>query len=398
MKRIALLAILTLATLSTSAHTPKCWCPIDASKATLVSEPENKMSHALSTLITDKGKVWVAYYCDKVNNVENPSYVTINLMLSRFDIRKWKSPKISHTRLVSPGETFDGYTQDMYAPYDPVLLKTESGIRCIFQGQEDGEADLMAFDIDPKSGTPGRKMSPCTLTFRDGEQTKTLPISTSGTQEYYKRLGIDDFTDFERPVLDKRFVEHDGWYYNILANWAMQRSIPIIVRTKNGIDYEVVFTCPEFTHGSTEGSIAIHDGRVYIVARTADYKKELHPKRGCYLGVYSLEGECLRKPYKITDDYSRPEMIVHDNKVYAMYNARPHYKVDDKTVYRSRVRISEVDARGDILFGWEYVAKNSMQYYSLCEYRGDVYLTFIEDRFRTAHRNKGNVAFVKTDL
>ena len=398
MKRIALFVILTLATLSASARTPKCLCPIDASKATLVSEPENKMSHALSTLITDKGEVWVAYYCDKVNNIENPSYVTINLMLSRFDIRKWKSPKISHTRLVSPGEAFDGYTQDMYAPYDPVLLKTESGIRCIFQGQEDGEADLMAFDIDPKSGTPGRKMFPCTLTFHDGEQTKTLPISTSGTQEYFKSLGIDDFTDFERPVLDKRFVEHDGWYYNILANWAMQRSIPIIVRTKNGIDYEVVFTCPEFTHGSTEGSIAIHDGRVYIVARTADYKKELRPKRGCYLGVYSFEGECLRKPYKITDDYSRPEMIVHDNKVYAMYNARPHYKVDDKTIYRSRVRISEVDARGDILFGWEFVAKNSMQYYSLCEYRGDVYLTFIEDRFQTAHRNKGNVAFVKTDL
>jgi hypothetical protein len=81
-----------------------------------------------------------------------------------------------------------------------------------------------------------------------------------------------------------------------------------------------------------------------------------------------------------------------------MYNVKPHYKVDSKTIYRSRVRISEVDQNGDIVFGWEFVAKNSMQYYSLCEYRGDVYLTFIEDRFDVAHRDKGNVAFVKTEL
>ena len=398
MKRFAITILLAFISLSASAQMPRASAPVDATKSVLVSEPDNKMTHAPATLITDKGEVWVAYYCDKVNNVENPSYTTINLMLSRFDIKRWQSPRIKHTRLVAPGEQFEGYKQDMFAPYDPVLFKTENGIRCIFQGQEDGEADLMAFDIDPKSGESLKKMTPCTLTFRDGEGTKTVPISTSGTQEYYNTLGIFDFTDFERPVLDKRFVEHEGWHYNILSNWAMKYSIPIIVRTKNGIDYEVVFTCPEFTEGSTEGSIAIHNGRIYIMARTADFKKDDRPRRGVYLGVYSLTGECLRKPYKISDDYSRPDILVFKDRLYAMYNIRPHYKVGKTTIYRSRNRISELDAEGEIISSWEFVAKNSMQYYNLQEYRGHLYLTFIEDRFDRAHRDKGNVAFVKTNL
>jgi hypothetical protein len=134
------------------------------------------------------------------------------------------------------------------------------------------------------------------------------------------------------------------------------------------------------------------------MARTADFKKSDRPRRGVYLGVYSLTGECLRKPYKISDDYSRPDILVFNNKVYAMYNVRPHYKVGGTTIYRSRNRISELDADGQILSSWEFVAKNSMQYYNLQEYKGHLYLTFIEDRFDCAHRDKGNIAFVKTDI
>ena len=167
----------------------------------------------------------------------------------------------------------------------------------------------------------------------------------------------------------------------------------MIVRTKDGINYEVAFVCPEFEYGCTEASMAIADEYLYIIGRSRS------PKRGSFLGCYSLSGECLREPYQIGDDGSRPEMIVHKGRIYAMYNILPLLK-DDKSedIYRSRVRVSELDRECNIVASYDYEAPYSMQYFCLDEYDGDVYLTFTEDRFRRADKQKGNIAFVKTNF
>ena len=82
-----------------------------------------------------------------------------------------------------------------------------------------------------------------------------------------------------------------------------------------------------------------------------------------------------------------------------MYNILPNFaREDGKEIYRSRVRISELDKECNELKSWEYTAPKSMQYFCLNEYEGEVYLTFTEDRFDRADKQKGNIAFVKTEI
>ena len=399
MKRIALLAIVVLVTLSASARTPQAVCPIDATKATLISDPNNQMTHYTTTHITDKGEMWIAYYRDLNNNVEDPSNLTIEMVLSRFDIKKWRSPKIKQSSLVKVGGNIGSFNQGNSAPYDPILFAANGKVLCIYQAFEDGCNLYIAFEIDPKTGTPVGEIERCTFTYTLNGEKVTVPFSAKTHREYYeKALGVTNFKGFEKPVLNKKFTKHGEWYYTALANWCCQGSIPVIVRTKDGINYEEVFRCTEFKYGASENEIAIHNNRLYIISRTARPEQKL--RIGTFMAVYTLNGECLRKPYQIGDVESRPEMVVFEDEVYALYNVKPYtinYETG-KSVNRSRVRLSKLDDHGSVVCAWEYASPYSMQYYSLDEYKGKLYLSFIEDRFGRVKARKGNLSFVELDL
>ena len=383
------LAVVALATACQSSSAPL----ISTEGATLISQAENKMSHCASTAILSDGEVWCAYYRDLVGNAEDPVNTTIEIVLSRFNINEWQSPEIAHTTLFKAGDKLGDFAQGNYAAYDPILFEVNDAMRCIVQAFEDGESCLAAFDIDRTSGTPLDKMMRCTLTYATDNGNKTVPLKASALRELYTQNGTSSFKNYERPLIDKQFVRHGEWYYNVLCNWYCVEARPMVVRTKDGINYEVAFVCPEFEYGCTEASMAIANDRIYLIGRSRS------PKRGSFLGCYSLSGECLTKPYHVGDDGSRPEMIVHKGKIYAMYNILPLLKDENgKEIYRSRVRLSKLNKEGKIVRSWDYEAPYSMQYFCLDEYNGEVYLTFTEDRFRRADKEKGNIAFVKVKL
>ena len=367
--------------------------PFDAKKATLVSDPENRMSHCASTYIFPDGEVWVAHYRDLEGNIEDPVNTSIEIVLSRFDIKEWQSPTIRHTQLFKAGAKLGDFQQGNYAAYDPVLFEVEGAMRCIIQAFKNGESCLAAFDIDRTSGTPTDRMMRCTLPYQTESGEVTVPLKASDLRDFYERQGVTEWSNYERPLIDKRFVRHGEWYYNVLCNWYCKSVPPTIVRTKDGVNYEVAFVCPGYGYGCTEGSIAIHENQLYLIGRSRS------PQRGSFLGCFSLEGKTIRTPYHIGDDGSRPEMMVRKGKVYAMYNILPnHIDESGREIYRSRVRLAELNKECNEVKRWEYTAKNSMQYFCLNEYEGEVYLTFTEDRFRRADKQKGNIAFVKTEL
>ncbi len=382
---IALLAFSACATRSVS--------PIDADKAVVVSDPNNLMSHCASTHIFPDGEIWVAHYRDCEGNIEDPVKLSIEIVLSRFDIKKWQSPEITHTRLFKAGERLGDFQQGQYAAYDPVLFEVGGTMRCIIQAFEDNESCLAAFDIDRKCGTPLDRMMRCSLTYSTENGAVTVPLKASALRDFYELQGVTEWTNYERPLIDKKFVRHGEWYYNVLCNWYCKRVPPTIIRTKDGVNYEVAFVCSGYDCGCTEGSIAIDDNRLYLIGRSRS------PHRGAYIGCFSLSGETLRAPYLIGDDGSRPEIIAHKGKIYAMYNILPNFVTENgKEIYRSRVRISELDNECNEVRHWDYSAPKSMQYFCLNEYEGEVYLTFTEDRFDRADKQKGNIAFVKTKL
>lgn len=399
MKRFILILAVSCFTLSAAAKAPQSGFPIDATKATLISDPNNQMTHYTSTHITDKGEIWIAYYRDLKNNVEDPNNLTIEMVLSRFDIKKWRSPKIKHSSLLTVGGNIGSFNQGNSAPYDPILFAANGKVLCIYQAWEDDNNIYIAFEIDPKTGTPVGEIERCTFTYTYNGEKITVPFSAKENIIYHQTaLGVTNLKGIDKPVLNKKYTKHGEWYYTALANWCCQGSIPVVVRTKDGIHYEEVFRCPEFKFGASENEIAIHNDRLYLISRTGRPEKKL--RAGTFLGVYSLTGECLRKPYQIGDVESRPEMIVFKDKVYALYNVKPNtinYETG-KGVNRSRVRFAELDDHGSVVRAWEYASPYSMQYYTLDEYKGKLYLSFIEDRFGRVKARKGNLSFVELDF
>jgi hypothetical protein len=131
----------------------------------VVSDPNNLMSHCASTHIFPDGEVWVTHYRDCEGNIEDPIKLSIEIVLSRFDIKEWQSPKIRHTHLFKAGERLGDFQQGEYAAYDPVLFEVDGTMRCIIQAFENDESCLAAFEIDRASGTPLDRMMRCTLTY-----------------------------------------------------------------------------------------------------------------------------------------------------------------------------------------------------------------------------------------
>lgn len=398
MKRIVIAVLMLLVVGSVSARKEGAGFPFYPEKATLISHPDNLMTHCATTIIRKNGDVFVGQIRDQKNNHEDPKNKTIEVAVSKFNIKRVATDKVTHTTLLKVGGQVGNFKQaDGVPPYDTFLFDAGDKVRCLFFGY--GECwQLMAVDMDPKSCEFDHEVKQTTLTYTVNGQKSTIPMTADAFRKFYEDIGVTDFKSFERPILDKKFTRYGEWWYSVIGNWCCRGSIPAVIRTKNGIDYEVLFVCPEYIWGASETALAIHNDKCYIIARTARPAEK--NKRGVYLGCYSLKsGECLRKPYKIGSVESRPDMLLYKGKVYAMYNTDPSFVNEKgKRVYRSRVRIAELDDMAQVVRAWEIASPKSIQYYCMNEYKGKAYLTFGEDRFLRAKSFKGSIAFTKLDL
>lgn len=398
MKRFVIAVLMLLVVGSVSARKEGAGFPFYPEKATLISHPDNLMTHYASTIIRKNGDVFVGQIRDQKNNHEDPKNKTIEVAISKFNIKRVATDKVTHTTVLKVGGQVGNFKQaDGVPPYDTFLFDAGDKVRCLFFGY--GSCwQLMAVDMDPKSCEFDHEVKQTTLTYTaEGEKT-TVPMTAEGFRKFYEDIGVTNFKAYERPIPDKKFTRIGEWYYSVIGNWCCRGSIPTVVRTKDAINFEVVFTCPEYVWGAAETSMAIHNDRCYIIARTAR-PSEKH-KRGTYIGCYSLnDGKCLRKPYRIGTVESRPDMLVYKDKVYTMYNVDPSFVNEKgKRVYRSRVRIAELDEKAQVVCAWEIGSPKSIQYYCMNEFKGKAYLTFGEDRFLRAKGYKGSIAFTKLDL
>ena len=378
--------------------------PIDPIAATMISDPANKMSHAPSTVITEDGTVYVIYYRNLYKGIETPENNTSEIILDKFPLKSWKNPKITRTHILSNGESVGDFTQNTMSPYDPQINMVNGRIVCTIRGYENDEYSLFASYVDTGSGTLENKAFRCTLSWKGQDGTTvTVPLTTSGLRQFYQSLGIDTEEAFSRekigkhnPYIDKRYVRRGDWYYTALGCWCFRHAVPAIIRTKDGINFEVAFTCPQYTLGAAEVTFEIADGSFYILARTARPEKG----RGTYLSRYSMDGECMYGPRRIGDVESLPSIFAHNGKVYAIRNIHPNYLLPNgKRVSRSRIRISEVAQDLQLLRSWEIASPNSLQYYNVAGHKGRLYMTFVESRDKKPGKDwKGNICFTELNL
>lgn len=399
MKRVIVVMMFLLAVGVVSARKGGASFPFDPKEAVLVSHPDNLMSHTTSTVIRKNGDVFVGHIRDQKRNHEDGKSSSIEVVISKFNLKNLKSPRVTYTTVMSVGGQLGDFKQsDRMPTYDPFLFDAGDKLRCLFYGYGEEGWTLLSVDIDPKTCELAKEVKYVTLTYDVNGTRNTVPVTAPGFRKLYEDIGVTDFKRYERAVPDKKFVRYGEWWYSVIGNWCCRGSIPAVVRTKDGINLELVFTCPEYVWGASETAMTIKDGRCYIIARTA--RPSDKSKRGVYMGCYSLnDGECLRKPYKIGSVESRPDMLLFKDKVYAMYNTDPSYiNEEGKRVYRSRIRLSEIMKDGSVLRAWEISSPYSIQYYCMNEHKGKAYLSFVEDRFLRANSYKGNIAFVPLDL
>ena len=143
---------------------------------------------------------------------------------------------------------------------------------------------------------------------------------------------------------------------------------------------------------------SIKDSEFYIQTHSI-YKTPSPHLVGTWIGKYSTDGKCLVKPWQISDITSRPALVVCDGHLYSAYNVKPNLIVDGKKIYRSHLRLSELNSNTQPIRSWDITSPISIQYPCLNTYNHQVYITFVEDRENSNPKDqKGSIAFTQTRL
>ena len=107
-----------------------------------------------------------------------------------------------------------------------------------------------------------------------------------------------------------------------------------------------------------------------------------------------MSGECLVKPYRIGEIESRPELFVHDGKLYDICNVAPNLETDDGQIYRSHIRMAELDSNAVSVRSWDITHPFGLHYYCVGEFGGKLYVSFTEDvKLRNPKQCKGDIGF-----
>lgn len=372
--------------------------PLVYSDSRMISEPDNLMSHCPAFTVTNNGKALVMYYRDNVQKVEDSKYTTIDMRLVSFPMRKWRDAELQRQHFLREGETVGDYTQQGRAPYDPCIFIAGNSAQALFGGIENGDVMYATRAYDLKRGEFGPSITRCTLSYDIEGGHKTVRLSNEGVKEFYQDSGYADaFDNFYQIVLSPSCVEYEGSYYLALSVWCCPQSRPVILKTKDFINYEVVMTCTEFVHGGAESSVSIYKDEIYVISRSTRPADKSHA--GCYIAKYSMDGTCLVKPWMIGNNESRPVLYDAGGKLFAIYNVLPDYYDNGKKVNRSHIRISEIDKNANSIRGWDLTMEDSFQYYELLRYKGKNYIVFVEDRQKVANGSrKGNIGFAELNI
>ena len=384
MKRLLLSTIVLLCACAKQADRP-----FDPAEARVVTENSDKMTHC-SAFLVDGGTIYFSYYHDPVQTLEIPTATTIVPVLAKADFPALTN--IERTEVIRAGQTVGDFTQDGWrAPYDPNILRIGDGILYYFVGCADSTVTYCVRRYDIPSGSFAPTVEPCTLSYKG----KKVVMNTRNLQQM--------FLDFDFPAvfnndmnMSAPFVEYKGEFYNTIGSAFLKRACPIVVKTSDGIDFEVVMLCTDFLYGNCESSLAILGDEFYVIHRNSGVERG---GRGCYIAKYSPDGKCLVPPQYLSEAQAKPVLAVHKGKLYAFYNANPFLQTDWGLVSRSRMRVARIGRDCSVLHSWDVTSPFGIHYPYVQTVNGDLWLSFSEDRKQLdVNQTRSNISLIKTDL
>lgn len=352
----------------------------------------DRMAHC--SVFKQIGKdVYIAYYHDTTQIFEHPQNPTIQPVLA-----KTKAPfdgPVERKGAVSSGETYGSFTQyAKRAPYDPNVLHIGDKLYYYFNGCVDGSVvySVRVYDLLTESFEP--EAHPCTISWHG----RTVDMSSANMMAIMSEMGFQT-RDVNDLTMSSRFIRYRGEYYNVFSSAFTDLSKPLVVKTADGLHFDLVFACAENPGGTCEAAIEIMDDELYIISRTYVAWDGLY---GMYIGKYSMkDGSCIVKPYRLTNQAAKGAIIARHGHIYAVFNVLPNVPLGDNVFSgRSRIRVARFDrncnqvdfADSHSAFGVHY------PYVDLID--GKVWMSYTEDRRRISphDHNRSNISMIQLKL
>lgn len=362
--------------------------PFDPLGALVINEDCDLMAHCSCFLPAREETVYFAYYRDSTQTLEAPGKTTITPILAKAE--GWRGDgfaSIRYQEVIHTGETVGDYTHSAdRAPYDPNLLRLGDTLMVYFVGCVDGTVTTCVRRYDLLTDRFADAVEVCTLTYGG----KTVPFDTKGVFGMYADLGFA--ATFNNDLLmSGAFVPYQGAWYCALGTAFLPRSCPVIVKTVDGVRFELVMICPEFLYGCAESSVAIWKDEFYVIMRNSGVERG---GRGCYVARYAADGRCLTPPVYLSEAQSKPAIALHKGRMYLFYNANPFLQTDWGLVSRSRMRISEIDRECRIRRSWDITDPYGIHYPYVKAWNGRLWMTFTEDRKQLdIAQTRSNISF-----
>lgn len=364
---------------------------IDPQEAIVITDmTQDKMAHcSIFKIIGDT--VYFAYYHDTVQVKEHPMFSSIVPVFA-----KAKFPldgNIERVEVIRCGETLGDFTQDMTrAPYDPNMLKVGNKLMYYFNGCMDGTVCYCVRPYNLETATFEDAVQKCTVSYNG----KTWPLDSYSLFTIMEQMGHKDLKFNNDVVMSHRFIERDGAYYNVMCNGFSHRSFPILLKTSDGINYEVVFAFNENPGGACEAAFEFIGDDVYLITR--DHFAEWR-KSGMFISKYSFrDGSCLVAPRLLTNQPAKPALILRGKNLYALYNVFPDIERDGKRIDRSRLRMARVGEDCSLVDSLDVIGNYGI-HYPYTDYIGDdIYMTFTEDRREISEATRSNISMIRLGL
>ena len=366
---------------------------VDTRNAVVVSEYEDLMAHC-STYISIGDTVYVAYYHDQTQAYEHPKMTTITPVLAKMTYPDFLN--IERTDIMRSGMSVGSFTQSPdRAPYDPNLLRLGDRLMCYFIGCIGEEVTYCVRPYDLKKAAMEDTVEVCTLTYEIAGRKKTVAASANALFDMYEEMGISAARHNDI-LMTGRFIEYGGEYYCAVATAFTPSSKPVVVKTRNGVDFDVVRVCTEHLCGACEASVEIWRDNLYVIVRNSGADLGY---RGTFLYKYDMKGNCLAGPVFLTAAQSKPSLIVYKDRLYAFYTADPWIRTDWGNVSRSRLRVSEIDGDCAVISSRDVVSEFGIHYIYPGIFHDEVWMTFTEDRKKVdIAQTRSNVSFAKVNL
>jgi len=365
--------------------------PFHPENAAVISDPSDLIAHCSTFAFDGKGGVYFAYYKDSQQPKEHSVNLTTYPVLAKTNLASLND--IVRKDIIHSGDTVGSYHHGKRAPYDPNLLFIGKTLMVYFNGYTSGQVTFCVREYYPETDSFKNDVTVCKLRYKNKKgQLKSVDLNSKNCYSFYDEMGIpakyhDDL------CISSRFVFHNGEYYAVLANVFSELSRPIVVKTTDGVNFDVVFVCKEFEYGACEGCLEISGNEYYVAMRNSGCPKDA---QGTYLAKYSETGECLCLPRMLGKCQSKPAIIEYNKRLYVFYNAYPNLNTEWGNVARSRLRIARIDKSCNIEKTWDITNDSGIHYPYVGKYGGSLYLSFTEDRKKVDVKQcRSNISFTK---